>query len=49
MFEATGQVTVDDMTREEMEASLQVDVVAASDMGTVLDHFAGEGLPCRES
>jgi putative radical SAM enzyme (TIGR03279 family) len=49
MFEATGQVTVDDMTREEMEASLQVDVVAASDMATVLDHFAGEGLPCRES
>jgi NifB/MoaA-like Fe-S oxidoreductase len=49
MLEATGQVTVDDMTREEMEASLQVGVVAASDMATVLDYFAGEGLPCRES
>ena len=49
MFEATGQVTLDGVTKEEMEASLQVDVVAAGDMATVVDHFAGEGLPCRES
>jgi len=49
MFEATGQVTVDDMTREGMEASLQVAVVAAGRMATVLDQFGGEGLPCRES
>jgi NifB/MoaA-like Fe-S oxidoreductase len=49
MFEATGQVTVDDMTREEMEASLEVAVVAAGDLATVVGYFAGEGLPCRES
>jgi putative radical SAM enzyme (TIGR03279 family) len=47
MFEAAGQVTVDDLTREEMEASLQVPVVAASDMAAVVEHFAG-AVPCRE-
>ena len=41
MFEATGQVTLDDMTREEMEASLQVAVVAAGEIATVVEHFAG--------
>jgi NifB/MoaA-like Fe-S oxidoreductase len=49
MFEATGQATLDDMSREQLEDSLQVAVVAASEMATVVEHFAGEGLPCRES
>jgi NifB/MoaA-like Fe-S oxidoreductase len=49
MFEATGQATLDGVTKEEMEASLQVDVVAADDVATVVDYFAGEDLPCRES
>ena len=49
MFEATGQATLDGVTKEEMEASLQVGVVAAGDLATVVDYFAGEGVPCRES
>ena len=40
MFEATGQVTLDDMTREEMEASLQVAVIAAGEIATIVEHFA---------
>jgi NifB/MoaA-like Fe-S oxidoreductase len=49
MFEATGQATLDGVTKEEMEALLQVDVVAADDVATVVDYLAGEDLPCRES
>jgi putative radical SAM enzyme (TIGR03279 family) len=46
MFEATGQVTLDEMTKEEMEASLQVEVVAGGGMGTVMNRLAGESVPC---
>ena len=49
MFEATGQVTLDDVTREEMEASLHVAVVAASDMATVVQYFAAESVPCGDT
>jgi putative radical SAM enzyme (TIGR03279 family) len=48
MFEATGQVTLDDMTREEIEAALEAKVVPAGGIANVLDYFGGEGLACGE-
>jgi putative radical SAM enzyme (TIGR03279 family) len=39
MFDAAGRVTLDDVTAQEMEASLGVRVVRASSMDSLLDHF----------
>ena len=47
MFESQGQVTLDQVTKQDMEASLEVPVVVASSIGAVLDHFAGSGRTCR--
>ena len=46
MFESQGQVTLDEVTRQDMEAMLEVPVVVASSIGAVLDHFAGSGHTC---
>jgi len=42
MFEAEGRITLDDRSREEIEAALRVRVVIASGIGEILDWFAEE-------
>jgi putative radical SAM enzyme (TIGR03279 family) len=48
MFEAAGRVTLDDVTRKEIEASLQVEVVAAGGLTTVVGRLTGESLACAQ-
>ena len=47
MLDAAGQVTLDGMARLDMEASLGVRLVAASNAGAVVECFAGIGGSCR--
>jgi putative radical SAM enzyme (TIGR03279 family) len=48
MFEAEGRVTLDDKSREEIEASLGICVVIASGIGEILEWFGDETSSCPE-
>ncbi len=49
MLDSWGEVTLDGLTRANLEASLDVPVVSAGGIAAVLNHFSGNGRGCRWS
>jgi putative radical SAM enzyme (TIGR03279 family) len=47
MFDSLGQVTLDGLSKADLQGSLGVPVVTADGMTAVLDHFSGNGGGCR--